>query len=574
MFQQSCLPTDMVLLLSGGAYDGQLIPVKTQKCFLGADESTDGKPKCAIFRGPQGATLRSFADDVLVNGEPKTVHWLAEGDRIEFSNSTSAEIRQLGCLSAETESAEAEPTSTSETKPLKAAECETGKTDATQETELADDSENSLTDQRIAEMEKQISELQSSADQVGDVDKNLNQVSEQISGLVSMATNGNTVDAADEKEKPTREAAGTVLDFPAGEEDAPVPEVPAPTETPSPRSSASSASSSMTSDSMANEWANIESSLFSTPAAEPVPVTETEASETLDQFDATQGEESQPEPEEVIVADNQDTSMLQDSLESVFANTPEPSSDQSTEFDPVTENKEISNTEVEEMAPEQKNESVSDLLARMQADGQWDGVPDENNVTPEPIAAPEPVQIQEPIPSIALADGNADVDDYMSQLLSRMRGGEEPVAAPIKEKKTSTPEAPKAQATSELPPSEILTQEEYVPQQKAKKIESLSAMRELANSTARTAVQSSEASERKELAYVQLAIGVASIIMSGYYFGVVCQSFGDTGFIIGVLCIAVSGFLGYRFVNTMQKIKGVVSGEPKEKSKKTEQPAA
>ena len=226
------------------------------------------------------------------------------------------------------------------------------------------------------------------------------------------------------------------------------------------------------------------------------------------------------------------------------------------------------------MAPEQKNESVSDLLARMQADGQWDGIPDDDNVTPEPVAAPKPVQVQEPVAPAASSGGDADVDDYMSQLLSRMRGGEEPTAAPVAEKKASSPVAPTAETAAELPPAELLKPEEYVPKQKAKKIESLSAMRELANSTARTAVQSSEASERKELAYVQLAIGVASVIMSGYYFGVVSQTLGDTGFMIGVLCIVISSFLGYRFVTTMQKIKGVVSGETKEEDKEEVQPTA
>jgi len=90
-----------------------------------------------------------------------------------------------------------------------------------------------------------------------------------------------------------------------------------------------------------------------------------------------------------------------------------------------------------------------------------------------------------------------------------------------------------------------------VPTQKAERIQSLGKMRELANSTARTAVASSEEQRRQALAYMQLAIGVAALIMSGYYFGFLMKSIGDTSCIVGVICLGLAGFLGYRFYTTI-----------------------
>ena len=82
---------DLILRVAGGRRDGELIPVKTRNCFLGFEESSNQgvveKPKCAIFRGPNGTAVKSYTDDVSVNGVSSTVHWLREGDRIEFPNS-------------------------------------------------------------------------------------------------------------------------------------------------------------------------------------------------------------------------------------------------------------------------------------------------------------------------------------------------------------------------------------------------------------------------------------------------------------------------------------------------------
>ena len=76
-------------------------------------------------------------------------------------------------------------------------------------------------------------------------------------------------------------------------------------------------------------------------------------------------------------------------------------------------------------------------------------------------------------------------------------------------------------------------------------------MRELANNTARSAIQHSEQSRRKALGKAQIAICVASFVMALYYFLVGSSSLGDVQFCIGIACLMISGFLAYRFYATM-----------------------
>ncbi len=232
-------------------------------------------------------------------------------------------------------------------------------------------------------------------------------------------------------------------------------------------------------------------------------------------------------------------------------------------------------TEPEQPSPP-ATESVADLLERLKADGQWGGIPDEDEsyspVEPvEPVAAaPEP----EPAPTTN-GDSESDVEDYMSQLLSRMRGGAAPTpAAPVQPKQPVV--KPEAKTPSVDPASiiEPLKPEEFKPSRKAKPIESLSAMRELANTTARSAVHSSEIQRLRALAFVQFGIAVASLVMSAYYL-MWCTSMGTTSYIIGGLCIGITIFLGIRCYDTMfkqipfneDKSRGGQKGESQDKSK-------
>ncbi len=226
-----------------------------------------------------------------------------------------------------------------------------------------------------------------------------------------------------------------------------------------------------------------------------------------------------------------------------------------------------------------KQESVAELLARLKAEGQWNGIEDESQTATTATTTRTPTTFSPPAPpakasvnaiksSISSGAGD-DVDDYMAQLLARMRGNSGPAQSTAKpspkishsESTTSsssplftTDETPLdqfGQPVTEIEHPEVMRAEDYVPKQKAEKIQSLDKMRELANSMARTAVASSEEQRRQALAYMQLGIGVAALAMSGYYFGVSMKTIGDTSCIIGVVCLAMAGFLGFRFHTTL-----------------------
>ena len=198
--------------------------------------------------------------------------------------------------------------------------------------------------------------------------------------------------------------------------------------------------------------------------------------------------------------------------------------------------------------------SLQDVLSRMQESGQWNGLPDDDQeVAPvEPVSVAPPV---EPTPEPVADDGEeGDVEDYMSQLLSRMRGGEpaQPKAAAptVQAKPEPAMSAEPVEARPE--PQELLTPEEFKPKAKAVKPKSFEAMRELANSSARTAVQKSDRARKKTLSYVQAGIAVGSFVLSAYYLVVASTQVFDVPFLLGLLCVATSLAFCYRLYRTMQ----------------------
>jgi len=223
-----------------------------------------------------------------------------------------------------------------------------------------------------------------------------------------------------------------------------------------------------------------------------------------------------------------------------------------------------------------KQESVAELLARLKAEGQWNGIEDQPESastatkSTSVISPPPPSPLVQPQPPVHATDHSSssgaedDVEDYMAQLLARMRGDAGPTQPAAKPSPQFTHPTPSSLNISNSTPMErdglpnsvdehpeVMRAEDYVPRQRPEKILSLSKMRELANTTARTAVASSEEQRRHALAYMQLAIGVAALAMSGYYFGVSMKNIGDTSCIIGVICLGLTGFLGFRFHTTI-----------------------
>ena len=618
--------TDLVLCLNGGKRDGELIPVSTTKCFLAMDEQAGtNDTQFAIFRGPHGAAAKSYSNDIQVNGTPLTVHWLKEGDRIEFPNSIVVEVTQLGWVedaSDETESEQHDNTNKSaddgEFVNPDVYQCEELDTDLAiedgglaqayqsknttlpsteddpelvnrQETsEIYEETEEmSVTsneqDQRIEMIENQINEIQTQNEQAqqrfDQIDGNLTLLTEQLSQLVTIASNNATqvessFVAQPESVEETEIAQETEEQFVTFGSDEPLP-VEVTTEEPAYGDFNSAADveeekivafDPQVSEPEMETALNVETKDvgFERDTFETASTSQTADEQPSESFDQTHSQnenvDSFAEPTSLETEPTNETTFEESSFASQLT---QPAEEAPIEEAPAEEapTNEVVEEPVEEVQQEvedsaSKNESVADVLARMQATGQWDGVPDdgdeESPVAVETPAVPEPV-VEQPVES---GDAEEDVNDYMSQLLSRMRGDEPssqaPAVAPVAAKPTAEVQQPEEKEVF-VPPVNPLTEKDFKPKQKAKQIGSLSAMRELANSTARSAVKKSEDERRKALGYLQLGIAGASFVMAGYYLLVASQAFFDTGCLVGMVCLGVSGFLTYRYYSTMKR---------------------
>ena len=110
---------DLVLRFIGGKNDGESVSISTKNCTLGGTRQTENnesvRDQCAIYRGPVGVTVKSQGDEVLINGEAKSVHWLEQGDRIQFSDSQAVEVVHLGQLESAREAYEGNTETVTET---------------------------------------------------------------------------------------------------------------------------------------------------------------------------------------------------------------------------------------------------------------------------------------------------------------------------------------------------------------------------------------------------------------------------------------------------------------------------
>jgi hypothetical protein len=152
------------------------------------------------------------------------------------------------------------------------------------------------------------------------------------------------------------------------------------------------------------------------------------------------------------------------------------------------------------------------------------------------------------------------IEDYMSQLFERMQISKEPPPKPApKSKETPTEVANQATLNESQVNHDcgLMSAEEYVPKQKAKKPESFDTMREIANTTARTAVAFSDLDRRRTRGLMQIAISVGALLMAFYYLLFVCKAAGDTASAIGCLCILISGSFGFLAYRSLRGTKSL-----------------
>lgn len=224
-------------------------------------------------------------------------------------------------------------------------------------------------------------------------------------------------------------------------------------------------------------------------------------------------------------------------------------------------NEMIPATAAADKKPVAATESVSDLFARMKSEGQWSGLDDDDDEEPQTDSAINETVTMKATESDDAGDGSSDdVEDYMAQLLSRMRGGEpapkaKPAEKPAQPTKEQTPGSVNNQKAEPFTP---LTPEEFKPKRVATKIESFDKMRELANSSSRSAVMESEENRRKALGYLQMAIAGASFALAVFYFFFYSSKLFDTGCLLGVVMLGLGGYLCFRYYKTQKEVAAAI----------------
>ena len=196
----------------------------------------------------------------------------------------------------------------------------------------------------------------------------------------------------------------------------------------------------------------------------------------------------------------------------------------------------VETTTAESTERQAQSSNVSALLERMKAEGQWGGLSDEEAEE----ASAEIPETQEP-PVVDEADD--DVQSYMSQLLSRMRGPDDehqkPVAAVVA---APTPAQVQPEVVEAPKPVGLLKPEEYVPKTKARRLDSLQDMRALANTQTRTAIDRSQAKRLEtSMGNINLTIAVvscvvAAIAMASNFFGYLTFATAAAIAVIAMIC--------------------------------------
>ena len=239
----------------------------------------------------------------------------------------------------------------------------------------------------------------------------------------------------------------------------------------------------------------------------------------------------------------------------------------------------------EPVAATQKAESVADVLARMQNAGSLSSF-NLDATEEEPVAEPaqpEPyLSVTEPHVETVTDEPEASespsgdednaVEDYMSQLLNRMRGGdEEPakkseVVAQPKPQKTEPKETVSASTAAFAPAPELekLTKEEFVPRQKAVRMQSLDSLREIANHSSRLAIQDHLANQRKVSTQTKLHLTIISLI-----FGVICFAMSCLfspkiivgGMLFGLAFLVMGVVMGYLYREEKKLDESIVTDQ-------------
>lgn len=172
--------------------------------------------------------------------------------------------------------------------------------------------------------------------------------------------------------------------------------------------------------------------------------------------------------------------------------------------------------------------------------------------------------------SAAEAKREDSVDDYMSMLLSRMKGDAgEPEArvSSVEADETVSTSQPQTQTVSAGP----MTEEEFTPRQKAVPIKSLDKMRELANSTSRSAVQQSVRAqqEQRKRGLILQSLALGSLALAGVMIASKAYTFGAA---FTMIFLVTFGYLFYELLRPAggtKQTRSIVADTPNTQATET-----
>ncbi|WP_197529134.1 FHA domain-containing protein [Aeoliella mucimassa] len=259
--------------------------------------------------------------------------------------------------------------------------------------------------------------------------------------------------------------------------------------------------------------------------------------------------------------------------------TPEESIDEPTTvtdlFDPPAEAEE----------PASQHEEPVSFVERYKHLLDEDG-PEESFVRdPEPEPAPEPARIPLPEPQ-AMDDGEEEsIEEYMAKMMNRLRGGSDP--QPVPSKKPQVSEKPQVTSTQQMELAKekpICTLAESLakkgerstevlaPQQPLGSLEEMksssrlipttdmNALRDLANNSAREAIQTANSRQAREDATVNLLMGGIGLF-SGAYLVWYSKLELSVLLVTGLFALAGAGYWIYRTLCTLKTPVGEASAE-------------
>ena len=200
---------DLLLKIVDGPEDS-IIPVKSTTCLLKETQRSGAKSECMLLRDESGVQVKSASEGVTINGAPAFGQRLQAGDRIQLG-SKAYEITQLGSLSStqqqdtSTHSSAVKPTVVGERIQLVRVRDPKTKSRTKMIEQLKQAEPQMSSDQINSRIDRIESELGRQSDNFENVNKRFDDLSGQMSALISSLSNNAVA-------QPTAEEADALVD--------------------------------------------------------------------------------------------------------------------------------------------------------------------------------------------------------------------------------------------------------------------------------------------------------------------------------------------------------------------------